>query len=95
MERSKYLRPTFAPFTQHELVLKLAHHFHRDIRLAIYTQGIKTVEDLLILLTQSEHMFHTDYRNKTNFQDERRFGVPANLHFKSFIFVNDLVLHRF
>ena len=49
------------------MVLKLAHHFHRDIRLAIYTQGIKTVEDLIILLMQSEHVFHTEYRNKTNF----------------------------
>lgn len=71
VERSKHLRPTF---TQHELVLKLAHHFQRDIRLGIYRQGIKTVEDLLILLTQSEHMFHTDYRNKTNVQDERRYA---------------------
>ena len=64
IERSKYLRSTF---TRHELVLKLTHHFHRDRRFASNTQGIKTIEDLLILLSQSEHMFHTEYRNKTNF----------------------------
>ena len=32
VERSKHLRPTF---TQHELVFKLAHHFHRDIKMCI------------------------------------------------------------
>ena len=51
------LRPTF---TQHELVLKLAHHFHSDIRLAIYSQGIKTIEELSVLLAQLEHIVHND-----------------------------------
>ena len=52
---------------QHNVVLKLAHHFHRDSRFASKTLGIKTIKELLILLTQSEHMFRTEYRNKTNF----------------------------
>lgn len=51
VERSKHLRPAL---TQKELVIKLANHFSRNIQLAIHVQGIATIEDLLILLTQME-----------------------------------------
>ena len=64
VERSKYLRSRLA---QHKVVRNFAHHFHRDSKFASKTLGIKTIKELLILLTQSEHMFHTEYRNKTNF----------------------------
>lgn len=50
VEQSKHLQP---PFSENELVLKLAYHFSREIRLAAYTQGIKTIEELLVLISQS------------------------------------------
>ena len=68
VESSKHLRPKFR---ENELMLKLAYHFNCDIRLAVYTQGIKTIEELLILLTQSEHMFHTEYERKTNSPEKK------------------------
>ena len=66
MERSKNLRPTFS---QHELVLQLEHHFHRDIRLAIYSQGIKTIEELLILLAQSEHIVNDWHTSRSELRE--------------------------
>ena len=61
VERSKHLRLTF---TQHELVLKLQHHFYRDSRFASYTQGSKTIEYLLIFLAQSEHIVNSSHTNR-------------------------------
>lgn len=37
-------------------------------------QGIKTVKDLLILLTHTEHMFHNMHRSKNNFLNERKYA---------------------
>ena len=39
---------------------KLCYHFHRDILLAVYTQGVKTTEQFLIVVTQSQNI------NKSN-----------------------------
>ena len=59
-ESSNRLRLTF---TQHEMVLKLAHHFHRDSSFASNTQGVKTIEDLLILLAQLEYIVNDSHTN--------------------------------
>ena len=56
-ERVKHLKPKFFKY---EIVSKLSYHFHRDIQLAVYTQGIKTIEQFLILVTQSQNI------NKSN-----------------------------
>ena len=53
VERSKHLTLTI---TQHEVVYKLAHHFHRDRRFASKTLGIKIIKEFVILLAQSEHL---------------------------------------
>ena len=47
-------------------MLKLAFHFNQDVRLAVYAQGVKTIEELLILLSQSEHIGNTKYENTTD-----------------------------
>ena len=39
-----------------EMVNKLAHHFSRGIQIAVITQGIKTIEELLLLLTKWENV---------------------------------------
>ena len=46
VERCKHLTPSFM---EHELVLKLSYYFDRHIRLAAYIQGVKIIEELLIL----------------------------------------------
>jgi uncharacterized protein YukE len=51
VERAKHLKPVFS---EAEIVLKLAYHFNRHLRIAIFTQGIQTVDDLLLLVSQSE-----------------------------------------
>ena len=49
----KHLKPKFS---EYEIISKLSYHFPRDIQLAVYTQGIKTVEEFLILVTQAENI---------------------------------------
>ena len=61
VERCKHLRPSF---TEHELVLKLSYHFDRHIRLAVYNQGVKTIEGLLILVTQSSQFVNKQYERR-------------------------------
>lgn len=56
VEQMKHLQP---PFSENELVLKLAYHFNREIRLAAYTQGVKTIEELLVLISQSVSLLIT------------------------------------
>ena len=57
IERVKHLKPKFS---EYEIVSKLYYHFHRDIQLAVYTQGVKTIEQFLVLVTQSQNI------NKSN-----------------------------
>ena len=67
VERNKYLRSRLTlTIKQHEVVRKLSHHFHRDSKFASKTLGIKTIKELLTSLGQSEHIFRTEYRTKTN-----------------------------
>ena len=63
VERSKHLTLTIK---QHKVVRNFAHHFH-DSKFASKTLGVKNMEETLTLLAQDEHMFRTEYRNKTNF----------------------------
>ena len=39
-----------------EIVNKLAHHFSRSIQVAVITQGNKTLEELLLVLTKWENV---------------------------------------
>ena len=49
----KHLKPKFS---EYEIISKLSYHFPRDIQLTVYTQGIKTVEEFLILVIQAENI---------------------------------------
>ena len=40
IERVKHLKPRFS---EYEIISKLSYLFHKNIQLAVYTQGIKTV----------------------------------------------------
>lgn len=53
IEKCKHLQPKF---TQYEIISKLAYHFNRNIQLAVFTQGIKSIEQFLILITQLENI---------------------------------------
>ena len=53
IERMKHLKPKFS---EYKIISKLSYHFSRDIQLAVYAQGIKTVEEILILVTQAENI---------------------------------------
>ena len=54
VERAKHLTPAFSAV---DIVTKLAYHFIHNIRVAAFTQGIRTVEELLILISQSETVY--------------------------------------
>ena len=49
----KHFKPKFS---EYEIISKLSYHFQKNIQLAGYTQGIKTIEEFLILVTQSENI---------------------------------------
>ena len=51
--KAKHLEPVVA---EAEIVSKLAHHFNRGIQVAVITQGIKTLEDLLLLIAKWENV---------------------------------------
>ena len=61
ISRAKYLEPIL---TEPDMVNKLAHHFGRGIQVAVTTQGVKSLEELLLLLTKwrweerHEHAFN-------------------------------------
>ena len=71
VERSKHFR---SKFTEHELVFKSAYHSKWNIRLAVYTQGIKNIRELLISLEQSWHIVHTEYENRTDSPNASKYG---------------------
>lgn len=80
VERSKHLKPQF---TEHELVWKLSYHFSREIRTAVYIQGIKTVDELLILVSQSENLYRPEKSYNVNVankqtENEREKGGGSN-----------------
>ena len=54
VERAKHFTPAFGEI---DIVTKLAYHFNHNIRVAVFTQGIRTVDELLILVSQSETVF--------------------------------------
>lgn len=57
MERAIHLRPLM---TEEEIVTKLAQHFSKAVKLAAFTQGVKTLDELLLLISQS-----TTYLNES------------------------------
>lgn len=54
--RAKYLEP---PLTEGDMINNLAHHFGRIIQAAVITQGVKTVE-FMVLLTKWENINSTN-----------------------------------
>lgn len=50
MEQYIHLKP---PMSEEEIIGKLSQHFSKTIRVAAYTQGIKTLDELLLLVAQS------------------------------------------
>ena len=53
IERVKHLKPKFS---EYEIISKLSYNFQKNIQLAVNTQGIKTIEKFLILVTQSDNI---------------------------------------
>lgn len=53
VEKHKHLTPKF---TEYELIYKLVYRFHSNIQLAVYTQGTKSIDEFLKLITQSENI---------------------------------------
>ena len=53
VSKAKYLEP---PMSEAEIVNKLAHHFSHGIQILVITQGIKRIEELLLLLTKWENV---------------------------------------
>ena len=75
VERAKHLTPAFSEI---DIVTKLAYHFNHNIRVAVFTQGIRTVDELLILVSQSETVFdlggwryNPDFRRNNEGQNTR------------------------
>ena len=75
VERAKHLTPAFSEV---DIVTKLAYHFSHNIRVAAFTQGIRTVDELLILVSQSETVFdfgggrYNPNYNQNNDEQNRR-----------------------
>ena len=74
------LRPSF---TEHELVLKLSYHFDRHIRLAVYTQGVKTIEELLILVMQSSQFVNKQYERRETLPQQQQYSTHNPIQQKS------------
>ena len=51
---AKHLEPEMS---EAEFVNKMVHHFSRGIQVAVITQGIKTLEELLLLLRKWESVY--------------------------------------
>ena len=51
ISRIKYLQPQF---TEYEIIQKIAYHFPRHIRDAIFVQGLQSIEQFLVVLTQAQ-----------------------------------------
>ena len=83
----KYLRPELS---EAELVHKLSYHFDVNIRTAILTQGINTLEALLNMLTQWEDVMPSakvqytsdtpkpSYKSDTAFNKDKTSGGDKN-----------------
>ena len=51
--KAKHLEPEIS---EAEIINKLAHHFNRGVQVAVIRQGIKTLEELVLLLTKWENV---------------------------------------
>ena len=87
IERVEHLKPKFS---EYEIISKLSYHFQKNIHLAVYTQGIKTIEEFLIPVTQSEnitcgentqhnHQPHVNY-NHNHSRDNYKPTMPHMLN---------------
>ena len=65
ISRAKYLE---SEVTEPEMVNKLAHHFGRGIQIALITQGVKTLEELPLLLTKWDNVDSQSGNNNNNKQ---------------------------
>lgn len=50
MEQAMNLKPQMS---EEEIIVKLSQHFSKTVRMAAFTQGTKTLDDLLVLVAQS------------------------------------------
>ena len=55
------------------MVNKLAHHFGRGIQIAVITQGIKSLEELLLLLTKWDNVDNQSSGNNNNEPARKQF----------------------
>ena len=59
--------------TEPDIVSKLAHHFGRGIQVAVLTQGVKSWEELLILLTKWEGIDNPNNSGNSNETPRKNF----------------------
>lgn len=83
MEQYIHLKP---PMTEEEIIGKLSQHFSKTIRVAAYTQGIKTLDELLLLVAQSVTYISEDTSHgnvvKYRREPERDQQEPQNKYWK-------------
>ena len=49
----------------------------------VYTQGVKTIEELLILVTQSSQFVNKDYERRGNRPQQQQYSTQNPIHHKS------------
>ena len=69
ISRAKYLEPEV---TEAEVVNKLAPHFGHGIQITVITQGVKSLEELLLLLTKWDNVDNPS-NNSNNDQSRKQF----------------------
>ena len=69
IERCKHLKPKYS---EYEIISKLAYHYHKTIQLAMFTQGIQTIEKFLVLITQGQPYSHSGHNTQTT--QPRNYG---------------------
>ena len=78
ISRAKYLEPEV---TEAEMVSKLAHHFGCGIQIDVITQGVKSLQELLLLLTKWDNVDNPS--NNSNSEQSRKQFQPQQQQFKN------------
>lgn len=95
VSKAKFLEPEIA---ESDLMDKIAHHFGRSLQIAVLTQGIKTVEEMLLLLSKwdnvdiginaNQHTHNTIQINKQQNTTQVQGTRPSKSQFKTTTFQN-------
>lgn len=89
--KCKHLQPQLV---ESELVQKIANHYEQNVKIAVFTRGVETIESLLNMLSQWEEV-HTTYHtttstytnknnnsyNNNNTNDKKTFNKPKRMQY--------------